>query len=186
MSRPGFAATLKRNIRTPEQLKQAEYALEDISKRKLRNGYRSNGGCYECCQGVGSRRELWDRLCTVCHKTTRGQSCCGYYTVTINPRIRVPRIDSNRWKHFLKKFPHFEFSEKNKVSVGMTIHELLVRGLWNKACEIKNLNPYLLDEDTMTCEEEFFFTIDEINQLGLTIKEAREYIEYEYEKEKQK
>jgi hypothetical protein len=77
---------------------------------------RRSVGCYECCRGPGSpSRSKWERLCTVCHRLTRGWSCCGYSTVEKNPRIRVPRIGSNRWKVFLKKFPQFEFKESRAI-----------------------------------------------------------------------
>lgn len=73
-------------------------------------------GCYECCQGPGSRRELWDRLCVICRKITRAFTCHGYMTVVINPRVRVPRrTATSRWAQFLKKYSQFSATKAETV-----------------------------------------------------------------------
>jgi hypothetical protein len=106
---------IKRKTNTPpakvrQRAKFVAGILRTIARGKIRFV-----GCYECCGRHGSRSDLWDNLCTVCHKITRGQSCCGYTTVQINPRIRVPRVNSNRWKEFLRAYPQFQFKPELKI-----------------------------------------------------------------------
>lgn len=71
------------------------------------------GGCYGVCCGEYTTGGM---LCTVCRKYGGVAKCCGYWTVRVNPRIRVPRTSSaGRWKLFLKRFPRFAFDEGLKV-----------------------------------------------------------------------
>lgn len=96
----------------PRQAAWRERMAAPVVGRKQRRG---PVGCYECCRQRGSRRDLWEKLCTKCRRLTRAAVCCGYVTVVMNPRIRVPRLTSGgRWKQFLKRYPHFRFREELK------------------------------------------------------------------------
>src|SRR5687767_1098913 len=71
--------------------------------------WRGNPGCYGVCCGQGSRG---GRLCTVCRKYGAPEKCCGHFTATVNPRIRVPRASAhNRWKEFVRRFPRYAYDE---------------------------------------------------------------------------
>lgn len=100
-------------VRAPLHPRQAAYR-EGLDRPVAGTHRRKNiVGCYECCQGPGARRALWDRLCTKCRKITRAEVHCGYLAVLLNPRIRVPRLTStSRWKQFLNRYPKFRFREE--------------------------------------------------------------------------
>ncbi|HEY0003747.1 MAG TPA: hypothetical protein VGB17_02965 [Pyrinomonadaceae bacterium] len=93
--------------------RQIAYRKRMAATPQGRKAWRGNPGCYGICCGCGSRGGY---LCTVCHKyDSKHMVCCGYKTVHVNPRIRVPPVHAKgRWKQFLKKFPQFKFSEELK------------------------------------------------------------------------
>lgn len=90
------------------------------------------GSCYGSCCGHYVRG---GELCTVCrklysptrrtHKYLSGTRthCCGYHTVTVSPRIRVPRAGAEaRWRQFLKHFP--EFKQRDELKCDGTCAEM--------------------------------------------------------------
>lgn len=104
----GNPATTPRRPAHPRQIAWERRRREPVAGMKRRRG---GVGCYGVCCGEGTRG---GQLCTVCHRyTSHTQVCCGYKTVRVNARIRVPRVGAKgRWKLFLKRFPRFRFREE--------------------------------------------------------------------------
>jgi hypothetical protein len=94
----------------PRQIAYHERMAATPHDRKV---WRGNPGCYGICCGEGTRGGY---VCVVCHRyDSNAHQCCGYYTVHVNPRIRVPSAHAKgRWKQFVKRFPQFRFRESLK------------------------------------------------------------------------
>jgi len=56
------------------------------------------------------------------------------------------------------------------MNIQITAKELLDKGKWDEACEIKGLNPWCINEGMMDSSESLSFTLKEAEQLGLINK----------------
>jgi hypothetical protein len=94
----------------PKQIAYREAMRQPVVGTKRKH---SMAGCYGVCCGEGTKGS---RLCTVCRKQGQRLTCCGYKTVYVSARVRLPRLNaSNRWREFLKRFPRFRFRESLKA-----------------------------------------------------------------------
>ncbi len=53
------------------------------------------------------------------------------------------------------------------MKVSVTADELINRGVWDKVCELKGLNPWCVNEGQMDSDEYITLTIEQAHKLGI-------------------
>lgn len=55
----------------------------------------------------------------------------------------------------------------------LTASEILDRGIWDEFCQLRGINEWAINEGLMDSDEEFTFTEEEAQKLGL-VRKGRE------------
>lgn len=53
------------------------------------------------------------------------------------------------------------------MKIKVSADDLIDKGVWDKVCDLKGLNPWCVNEGTMDSNDDITFTEDEAKKLGL-------------------
>ncbi len=57
------------------------------------------------------------------------------------------------------------------MKVSVTAEEIIDRGVWDKVCELKGLNPWCVNEGLMDSDEYITLSLEEAQKIGILKEE---------------